>query len=518
MKSFTQLKEKIEQPEDQSIVSEAVSGQNVVQAAQLIKKYLERHTKAKFGLYPTVEQFQNSNDQGFGIRYFLNPSISKFDSVRFNWRNAGINMKSIASVDIFSKGKHAYHLEFDINSSVVKVLPFVKDFLMDPKRKGNVTYIGESVEHMTMINEANSEELDEFIKMLNKQGGEFVINRSKLYDMTKAHPMLPNTMGAKVFDALRDINKDAFIQKGKRIKLKISPELIKRYYDDITKAIGLTVKVSAGAGGQEVIEPSPQIKEIENEGIERVAYEQQLKDMRSLIKLVIQGISNAVFIGGRGGIGKTYNVEEVLQKEYGMTDGDQYFKNTGSISASGLYRLLFKHRKSILLFDDSDDVFKDQTSRNLLKAATDNKAKRKLAWTKKSSDIIYGDDFSDDDEEEGLLPSFFDFEGRIIFISNLGKDDIDPDGALRTRGFMIDIDPTNVEIYDFMRKIAPNIKLETMDGTVINLSQEKRTEAIDYLESQNFNNPNLRMMERALYVRAGSELDSSINWKDILRY
>ena len=57
------------------------------------------------------------------------------------------------------------------------------------------------------------------------------------------------------------------------------------------------------------------------------------------------------------------------------------------------------------------------------------------------------------------IPRFFEFTGKIIFISNLKMDKLDPDGAIRTRAFMIEIDPTDIEIYDFMESIVDKIKL-----------------------------------------------------------
>ena len=40
-------------------------------------------------------------------------------------------------------------------------------------------------------------------------------------------------------------------------------------------------------------------------------------------------------------------------------------------------------------------------------------------------------------------------------------DRLDPDGAIRTRAFMIEIDPTDAEIYDFMETIVDKIKLQS---------------------------------------------------------
>ena len=199
--------------------------------------------------------------------------------------------------------------------------------------------------------------------------------------------------------------------------------------------------------------------------------------------------------------GKSHTVEEVLA-ELGFRDGSGYFKTTGSTSAAGLYGLLFKHQNDILLFDDSDAVFKDQDSRNILKAATDTKKVRKLVWMKRGSNVVHPDDMDTDDIDAGKVPSFFEFTGKIIFISNLKIGKLDPDGALRTRGFMIDISPTDEEVYDFMEKIADRIPLN--DGLV--LSAEERVATIELLrKGTSKQEANLRKLVRALNIVAGAK-------------
>lgn len=169
--------------------------------------------------------------------------------------------------------------------------------------------------------------------------------------------------------------------------------------------------------------------------------------------------------------GKTQTVETELAKA-GLTDGMGYFKNTGSVSPVGLYTTLYNNKDGIILFDDCDSALADIEGRNLIKTATDTKKNRKIVWNKKSMFILPLDQYEKAMEEnEGerpttktgdyMYPNQFEFTGRVIFISNLKLDKLDPDGALRTRGFIIEIDPTDAELIDYMAKIAPNIRLES---------------------------------------------------------
>jgi hypothetical protein len=103
-----------------------------------------------------------------------------------------------------------------------------------------------------------------------------------------------------------------------------------------------------------------------------------------------------------------------------------------------LYRTLFENNKSIVVFDDCDAVLKDPVALNLLKSALDSYGKRIISWNA---------DMRDDD-----LPRSFNFEGRVIFISNMTQDKIDQ--AIRSRSMMIDLSMTTDQKIDRMEYIA----------------------------------------------------------------
>ena len=107
-------------------------------------------------------------------------------------------------------------------------------------------------------------------------------------------------------------------------------------------------------------------------------------------------------------------------------------------TAKGLYRTLFENNKSIIVFDDCDAVLKDPVALNLLKGALDSYGKRIISWNA---------DMRDDD-----LPRSFNFEGRVIFISNMTQDSIDQ--AIRSRSMLIDLSMTADQKIDRMEHIA----------------------------------------------------------------
>ena len=129
----------------------------------------------------------------------------------------------------------------------------------------------------------------------------------------------------------------------------------------------------------------------------------------------------------------------------------------GYSTAKGLYRTLFENNKSIIVFDDCDAVLKDPVALNLLKGALDSYGKRIISWNA---------DMRDDD-----LPRSFNFEGRVIFISNMTQDSIDQ--AIRSRSMLIDLSMTADQKIERMETIAKsdsflpeydkNIKQDALD-------------------------------------------------------
>jgi hypothetical protein len=283
---------------------------------------------------------------------------------------------------------------------------------------------------------------------------------------------------------------------------------MKKQRDDVLKAIGAeTATVTRGNAKEDYPEQDAQADKLEDQR-ERLTYEQQQKDLVNLVKWMVSGATNAIFVAGRGGVGKTVPVMRTLAG-MGYVDGKNMFVNKGSISASGLYSLLYRYQNELVVFDDSDAVFGDQEGRNVLKAATDTQKFRKLVWSKRGASVMNPDDYTKDEIlDAGAVPQWFEFTGRIVFISNLKMDKLDPDGALRTRGYMITIDPTDQELFDFMKIIAPDTELE--EGLTLDL--KSRLHVADLIaKTTSKEPPSLRMLVRGLNtyasaIKSGSSL------------
>lgn len=174
--------------------------------------------------------------------------------------------------------------------------------------------------------------------------------------------------------------------------------------------------------------------------------------VEKLVTMVASGVQPSAVVTGEGGLGKTYTVTKTLEANGYKDISDLADFEVGSIintrkcftfvkgysTAKGLYRTLFENNKSIIVFDDCDAVLKDPVALNLLKGALDSYGKRIISWNA---------DMRDDD-----IPKSFNFEGRVIFISNMSQDKIDQ--AIRSRSMMIDLSMTTNQKIDRMEHIS----------------------------------------------------------------
>ena len=157
--------------------------------------------------------------------------------------------------------------------------------------------------------------------------------------------------------------------------------------------------------------------ESDNQIIERMRERFNILD--EMTQASIDGVVRGMVVTGPPGVGKSFGVEQVLEKN-SLFDvlggkGTKFETVKGASSAIGLYKVLFNNAnsKSVLVLDDCDTVLYDETSLNLLKAALDSCKKRKLCWNTDSALL----------RREGI-PDTFEFQGSVIFITNLKFDNV----------------------------------------------------------------------------------------------
>lgn len=125
---------------------------------------------------------------------------------------------------------------------------------------------------------------------------------------------------------------------------------------------------------------------------------------------VIGGDVRGLIVSGAPGIGKTYQFENDLVEAHERGDIQNFKHIKGKLTPLSLYETLFNHSQEgdVVLLDDSDSVFEDETSMNILKAATDSGDRRFISYGSTCKYL-----------EDNDIPKFFEFKGTIVFITNL---------------------------------------------------------------------------------------------------
>lgn len=128
---------------------------------------------------------------------------------------------------------------------------------------------------------------------------------------------------------------------------------------------------------------------------------------------VIQGNVRGLIVSGAAGIGKTFTFERELAAAQERGDIGNLEHVKGKLTPLFLFKTLYENRNpgDVVLLDDCDSVFSDETALNILKAALDSSDERWLTYGSATKWL----------EENGVEPKFL-FEGSIIFITNLDFD------------------------------------------------------------------------------------------------
>jgi hypothetical protein len=226
---------------------------------------------------------------------------------------------------------------------------------------------------------------------------------------------------------------------------------------------------------EDPVTQDPAVEETDDEIIERLRVRfNMLEDMTKAVK---KGDVRAMIVSGPPGVGKSFGVERVLDR-YNMVQTlggpKKHEVIKGAMSPIGLYCKLYKYadKDNVIVFDDCDSIFTDETSLNLLKAALDSKKSRTIHWNTDSHKL----------KNEGV-PDQFRFEGSAIFITNLkfnkfrGKlrDHLE---ALESRCHYIDL------TIDTDREKMLRIRQLTNDGMLAdyNFTDAQKEEIINYVD------------------------------------
>lgn len=152
--------------------------------------------------------------------------------------------------------------------------------------------------------------------------------------------------------------------------------------------------------------------ETEDEAMQRISETFLMLD--KIVDSSARGIIRGLVVSGPPGVGKSFGVEKQLDAANMFRtmagQNPKYEIVSGGVSPIGLYQKLYfnRHKDQVLVFDDCDGVLFEEECLNLLKAALNSGERRKINWNKESR-VLQTED----------IPESFDFEGSIIFLSNI---------------------------------------------------------------------------------------------------
>jgi hypothetical protein len=228
---------------------------------------------------------------------------------------------------------------------------------------------------------------------------------------------------------------------------------------------------------QEALKKQVKNDESDEQIMDRIG--KRFKILDDMTRAAKEGDIKAMIVSGPPGVGKSYGVEEQLNKDSAFEDISGQRRKfevvKGAMSAIGLYAKLYKYSdpKNVVVFDDCDSVLLDDLSLNILKAALDTSKKRYISWNTDSRLL----------RSEGI-PDRFEFKGSAIFITNIKFENVrskklkDHLEALESRCHYVDL------TIDGEREKMLRIKQIVRDGMLddYDMPQERKDDVIEFID------------------------------------
>ena len=227
--------------------------------------------------------------------------------------------------------------------------------------------------------------------------------------------------------------------------------------------------------------------------------------MTRMTKGMITGNIRSMIVSGGPGIGKSFDIEEVLKTSKIYRD---FVK--GTVSAPGLYKALYEARNGgIVIFDDCDKVFDNEESLNILKHALDSSDVRTISYRKEKT-------FQDNNGDD--IPSSFEFKGGVIFITNIDfvemvaqQSKLSPHfEALMSRSFYLDL--TLKTIFDRYVRVKDIFLNKMMQKE--KLSKKQASEILQFVDKNKdkFIELSLRTVKHIIQLYKFGQ-----DWQDIIK-
>lgn len=294
-------------------------------------------------------------------------------------------------------------------------------------------------------------------------------------------------------------NRRQFLQAAKEIFPDLQNEITRQQIMEISQKKELNFpqwliipenQISRGVYGFPQFHTLPIQQETDEEIAVRIS--DTYESLEELVKAVANQTINGLIIAGAAGLGKSYTVNKILTQVNSGEYNHVFWR--GYIKPTHLYRMLWENRNpgQVIVLDDCD-MWTDQTALNILKAALELKPSRTIGWGSEK-------EFVDEDGE--VIPRYFEYQGSIIFLTNLPfRDMISSNSknsehlkALESRSLVLDLKIKTKK--EYMIKIQQTLEQGLLER--FHLTTNEENEIIYYMESNidRLVEVSLRMVEK----------------------
>ena len=541
--------------------------------ASLLARLLEKNLSIKlypFGGENFSQQFTKSDGTtGSGFLYFIGDKFPQ-KAVRINFENTKEKSSGVTSLDYWSDFKYnapSYSVKLPASMNAVSLVKTLTQILEKPaigsiEITENIHYDELTETPMVILKEARKVvPVPEFLRLcaeLNgkkeRYTGKEIIAVQNKYDVMVPSNVWNDRSKDSVYPVIEQpkvVEKE--VEKPKEVEPRVKAESEEETgsHSDGYDAALVDALVMVVKGQSEKIIPG----QSEQNVIKMGSVDELFQDLENLTRTVVEGTIPSLVVSGPAGSGKSTVVMNVI-KESGLKEGDRNFLSIhGSVTEASFYQNLFYYRAGLVLMDDSDGLFDSKLGLNILKAALDSNSIRKISWLSKATKNVsgmtkqarlayfnlldaefFGDNsngtsLENDDEENSTektneldddlkLPSEFEFKGKIIFITNLSKDELIKKGmsAVLSRSLFIELKLEAKEIFERIKSILPKIVLTDGEGKAHAIHSVAKEEVYNFLVKEyrggRLPNISIRTYVNMLKVRASG----NPNWTKFLKY
>jgi hypothetical protein len=224
-------------------------------------------------------------------------------------------------------------------------------------------------------------------------------------------------------------------------------------------------------------------------------------ELIKFIELVSLGKLKSLIVYGKPGTGKTYVTKRTFHFNKLKPGKDYTIAKGSSLGLSETYQLFYDNKDKIIVLDDFDTPLKNNDMINMLKALTDSYKERVLSLPREKI-MQTGQDL-----RAVEAPDKFVFNGKLIIITNLAREEIDR--ALLSRSPAVEVNFSTNEVIqnleDMMKFIHPDI------------SMEMKQEVLDYILDLRKKDANIEIDFRAFQSAVEVRYCIPETWKEMIK-